>query len=59
MIAKEDRPLIMIRGFQRGEFDKKDLELADEKVSVYDEPLDAWVVASMVVHEVGRNLGLF
>jgi rRNA small subunit pseudouridine methyltransferase Nep1 len=59
MVAKEDRPLIMIGGFQRGEFDKKDLELADEKVSVYDETLDAWVVASMVVHEVGRHLGLF
>src|SRR5512136_617228 len=58
-IAKEERPLIVIGGFQRGEFGKRELELADEKVSVYKEPLDAWIVASMVVHEVGRHLGMF
>ncbi len=58
-VAEEEKPLIIIGGFQRGELPKKDLELADEKVSIYREPLDAWVVASMVVHEVGRHLGLF
>jgi rRNA small subunit pseudouridine methyltransferase Nep1 len=58
-LAEEERPLIIIGGFQRGEFSKSELELADEKVSVYKEPLDAWVVSSMVVHEVGRHLGLF
>lgn len=58
-LAEEERPLVIIGGFQRGEFGKGDLAVADEKVSVYKEPLDAWVVASMVVHEVGRHLGLF
>ena len=58
-LVEEERPLIVIGGFQRGEFGKKALELADEKVSVYKEPLDAWIVASMVVHEVGRHLNLF
>jgi rRNA pseudouridine-1189 N-methylase Emg1 (Nep1/Mra1 family) len=45
-------------GFQRGEFAKRETDLADEKVSIYKEPLDAWVVASMVVHEVGKHLGM-
>ncbi len=58
-LAEEERPLLIIGGFQRGEFSREELELADEKVSVYKEPLDAWIVSSMVVHEVGRHLGLF
>jgi rRNA small subunit pseudouridine methyltransferase Nep1 len=57
-VAEEERPLIVIGGFQRGEFGKRDLELADEKVSVYKEPLDAWIVASMVVHEISKHLGM-
>lgn len=58
-VAEEERPLIIIGGFQRGEFGREELELADEKVSVYKEPLDAWVVASMVAHEVAKHLGMF
>lgn len=58
-VAEEERPLIVIGGFQRGEFSKREMELADEKVSLYKESLDAWVVASMVVHEAGRQLGIF
>jgi len=57
-VVKEDRPLIVIGGFQRGEFSKENLELADERVSVYKEPLDTWVVAAMVAHELGKALGI-
>jgi rRNA small subunit pseudouridine methyltransferase Nep1 len=57
-VVKEDRPLIVIGGFQRGEFSKENLELADERISVYKEPLDTWVVASMVAHELGKALGI-
>jgi rRNA small subunit pseudouridine methyltransferase Nep1 len=57
-VAKEEKPLIVIGGFQRGEFGKRELELADEKVSIYKESLDAWIVASMVAHEVGKHLGM-
>jgi len=57
-VIKEDRSLVVIGGFQRGEFSKENLELADEKVSVYKEPLDSWVVAAMVAHEVGKALGI-
>ncbi|MGQ9760132.1 MAG: 16S rRNA methyltransferase [Candidatus Methanomethylicaceae archaeon] len=56
MISKEDNPLLVIGGFQRGEFEEEDLALADERISLYKKALDAWVVASMVVHEVERAL---
>jgi len=57
-VIKEDSSVVVIGGFQRGEFSKGNLELADEKVSVYREPLDAWVVAAMVAHEFGKALGI-
>ncbi|MDD1766680.1 MAG: hypothetical protein LUQ00_02035 [Candidatus Methanomethyliaceae archaeon] len=57
--VKEDRPLIVIGGFQRGEFSEENLKLADEKLSVYKEPLDTWVVAGIIAHELERALGIF
>ena len=57
-LAKKDKPLIVIGGFQRGDFYRHDISLADEKVSLYKEPLDAWVIASMVCHELEKALGL-
>jgi rRNA small subunit pseudouridine methyltransferase Nep1 len=57
-VIKEDRPLIVIGGFQRGEFSEENLSLADEKISVYKEPLDAWIVAAMAAHELGKALGI-
>lgn len=55
-IIQEDNPLIIIGGFQRGEFSDEDFKLANEIFSIYKKPLDAWVVASMVVCEIGRLL---
>lgn len=55
-IVKEENPLIIIGGFQRGEFSDDDFKLANEIVSIYKGSLDAWVVASMIVCEVGRLL---
>jgi rRNA small subunit pseudouridine methyltransferase Nep1 len=57
-IVKEDSPLIVIGGFQRGEFSKQDLGMADEKVSLYKDPLDTWIVASMVTHDIEKALGI-
>jgi len=56
-LATEEKPLIVIGGFQRGEFFKQDLSLADEKVSLYKNPLDTWIIASMVCHELEKALG--
>lgn len=56
MISNEENPLLVIGGFQRGEFEEEELGLADDKISLYKKSLDTWVVASMVVHEVERVL---
>jgi rRNA small subunit pseudouridine methyltransferase Nep1 len=53
-ILNEKNPLVIIGGFQRGEFSEEDLKLADEKYAIYKKSLDAWIIASMVVHEVER-----
>ncbi|MEM4721723.1 MAG: hypothetical protein QXT73_06670 [Candidatus Methanomethylicaceae archaeon] len=56
MIIKEDSPSVVIGGFQKGEFNEENMRLADAKISLYKKALDAWVVAGLVVHEVGRAL---
>ncbi|MCS7098050.1 MAG: hypothetical protein NZ922_03610 [Candidatus Methanomethyliaceae archaeon] len=55
-IIQEENPLIIIGGFQRGEFSNEDFKLANEIFSIYKKPLDAWIVASMIVCEIGRLL---
>lgn len=55
-IIREENPLIVIGGFQRGEFSEEDFKLASERISIYKKSLDTWVVASMIVCEVGRLL---
>jgi rRNA pseudouridine-1189 N-methylase Emg1 (Nep1/Mra1 family) len=32
--------------------------MADEKVSLYKDPLDTWIVASMVTHDIEKALGI-
>lgn len=55
-LVKLENPVLVIGGFQRGEF--TNLSLADERISVYKKPLDAWIVGSMVSHELERALGI-
>ncbi|MDI9608847.1 MAG: 16S rRNA methyltransferase [Candidatus Verstraetearchaeota archaeon] len=55
-LVKQENPVLVIGGFQRGEF--KDLSIADEQISVYKKPLDAWIVGSIVSHELERALGI-
>lgn len=56
MVTEEENPSVVIGGFQKGEFKEEYLRLADHKVSLYKKALDAWIIASMVVHEIGRAL---
>lgn len=58
IVTKEESPSVVIGGFQKGEFREENMKLADAKISLYKKTLDAWVVAYMVVHEVGRSLGI-
>ncbi len=55
-LVKLENPILVLGGFQRGEF--TDLSLADEQISVYKRPLDAWIVGSIVSHEMERALGI-
>jgi rRNA small subunit pseudouridine methyltransferase Nep1 len=57
-IVREERPAIVIGGFQKGEFSREELGLADERVSLYKDPLDAWIIASMVAQEAARALSI-
>ncbi|MDD1776486.1 MAG: 16S rRNA methyltransferase [Candidatus Methanomethylicus sp.] len=57
-LLKKGDPLIVIGGFQRGEFSKQNLKLADEKISLYKDALDTWIIASMVSHELERAKGI-
>ncbi len=53
-----ERPMLIIGAFQRGEFRRENLNLADNVVSLYDEVLDAWTITSMVLRGVEISLGL-
>lgn len=59
LLASEPSPLLIVGGFQRGDFSAHFYEIADLKASIYPEPLNAWVVASIVLHSVEEALGLY
>jgi rRNA small subunit pseudouridine methyltransferase Nep1 len=50
-LAKQHYPVVIVGGFPHGHFSKTTSEVADRVVSIYDKPLDAWVVASRIVYE--------
>ncbi|MEM0084832.1 MAG: 16S rRNA methyltransferase [Candidatus Methanomethylicia archaeon] len=59
VLVNESNPVIIIGGFQSGEFSEENLSLADMKCSIYPETLDAWVVAAIVVHQYEIEIGLY
>ncbi|RLE55900.1 MAG: 16S rRNA methyltransferase [Candidatus Methanomethylicota archaeon] len=58
-IAKEDKPVVIIGGFPHGTFTDKTLKLADEKVAIYPKSLDAWVVATAIIHAYEQEVGIY
>jgi rRNA small subunit pseudouridine methyltransferase Nep1 len=50
-LAKEHHPTVILGGFAHGHFSKTPTQAADMVVSIYNKPLDAWVVASRIVYE--------
>ncbi len=50
-LVRERRPAVIVGGFAHGHFSKATSDVADMIVSIYDKPLDAWVVASRIVYE--------
>lgn len=57
-IVNEANPAVLVGGFPRGHFSKETLELASEAVKVYEEALEAWVIAARVVHSYELALGI-
>ncbi len=45
-----ERVATIIGGFPHGSFSTQTISLADEKIAVYDKPLDAWTVVSRVIY---------
>lgn len=58
-LVDEPSPLLVIGGFQRGDFSPYFYEIADLAASIYPEPLDTWVASSIVIHAIEEALGLY
>jgi rRNA small subunit pseudouridine methyltransferase Nep1 len=55
---KEENLMVVVGAFPRGHFSKTLLDIADEVVSIDVEPLEAWIVASRILYDYERVLGL-
>jgi rRNA small subunit pseudouridine methyltransferase Nep1 len=53
-IVNMKNPLVMIGGFPGGTFTNKTLRIADERVSIDAEMLDAWTVTARIIYEYER-----
>ena len=51
-------PVVFIGAYPSGQMESETLALADEALSVYPEPLEAWTVVSRLLYECERRLGL-
>lgn len=58
-ILNETSVAIIIGGFPHGDFTKQSQKLADKKYSIYPDALDAWIVASIVIHQYEIALKIF
>ncbi len=56
--VKEKKTVIIIGGFQEGEFNEETYKVADEIISIYDEPLPTWIVASRIIQAYEELLGI-
>jgi len=51
-------PAVFVGAYPSGPMEGETLALADEALSVYPEPLEAWTVVSRLLYECERRLGL-
>ncbi|MCD6095659.1 MAG: 16S rRNA methyltransferase [Thermoprotei archaeon] len=49
LLVEEQKPLVIVGAFQRGDFKEETKALSDIKVSIFNEPLDTWTVVSRVI----------
>jgi rRNA small subunit pseudouridine methyltransferase Nep1 len=58
VIVNERNPAVLIGAYPSGPFSDEVLNAADEVLSVYREPLEAWTVVSRVLYSVERASGV-
>lgn len=57
LIISKKKPLVMIGGFPKGDFCEETIKNADEIVSIWPKPLEAWIVTSRVISITEQALG--
>ena len=57
-LAAEESPLVFIGAYPHGPMQPETLSQADEAVSIYSEPLEAWTVTSRLVYEYEKASGV-
>jgi len=48
-ITMYEKPMVMLGGFPRGDFEDETKKVADIAVSIWSQPLEAWIVASRIL----------
>jgi len=57
-IVKEENPIVLVGGFPHNHFSEEVLKASDEKVKVYNEALEAWIIAARVIYGCELALGI-
>ena len=57
-IRKREKPALIVGCFPRGKFSNNTLKLADERVCIDRETLEAWTVVSRIIYEYERVKGV-
>ena len=53
-LARDENPAVFIGAFPSGPIGEGTLSLSNEALSIYPEPLDAWIVTSRIIYEFER-----
>ncbi len=57
-MKRGEKVAILVGAFPHGEFSEDTLRIANDRVSIFDEVLDAWVVVSHVLTAIELSLGI-
>ncbi|MEM1976799.1 MAG: hypothetical protein QXX29_02745, partial [Nitrososphaerota archaeon] len=58
LVASAKKPLLMIGGFPHGDFHESVYQMADEIISIWPEPLEAWIITSRAISIIEHALGI-
>ncbi|MEM1526173.1 MAG: 16S rRNA methyltransferase [Ignisphaera sp.] len=58
LMSNDKSVCVIIGAFQHGDFEETTLSLVHERISIFDKPLDSWIVVSRVIEGVENALRL-